>query len=1545
MKIKYYEDFLSPTILSYLQRAATPVQEVEDLYQIGDTAGLENKESLSFLCELYQILKPELDIILKRRQKDRHFIDSRTKALVQFNQEYKRDFLSPDYKTIFGLTDGDGRIVMGPFHDGYAASGGNKISEIPDWFKGEHVTLFGPPDNAKLSINAMNAYHRKLPGEPAIVGDLLEKSDILPKWGADDEDSKTPLREDLISAGVNLTGCLEGTLEFEDSKKYSLAKEKLALPIKRFPGLALPSLFLFFKGEPLPLHLYDFVMHFFKNYKNKKALAFYVPKLENEEEARYIKLMLETAERMIQKIDPQYEMYSIRLMIVLENPRAIFRTHEIMDALYPYFMGASLGWHDFLASTARLFKEDPNYRIPVKADPNIVIKYIKASHSLLSEVVGGRGGIKVGGMYGILPIDNNIKSESFQMTLKGYIKDVITQMKRNLSGFWVAHPDFVRLGIAFIEAWKIHKNGDSSKLEKMIKDLLDEKYHKEILDFIYGPDIKGLDRNDPLYARSLIVADMKESTYIANNHPEEIRYNVFQSLQYITDWLTGNGCVALPAQVGGVSVRVMDDLATAERSRWEVWHEIYHQRFSVEEFIKIAHEEFHFIRKDLSHKDKIVQVKWDQRTSKWYPIALKLMIKLMTDKNPVEFATELFLPFTIEDVRRANDPWERILKIDYKKYQLDEYTERLHYYFERCGCLKFAIPMSKGIVIDFKQAERLILDFKKEDVLEAALFHGDIGSGKATLDQMATIEQKRVFESNQQTQSELQSLGKKYREKFGVKFLVSAKDKTGEELLEMLKRRLELPESEELLNAKKELFLITKKRLIAEPLNLLHLKMDEILNKHKIDSAQISILHHHHVQNVCLGHADLKTKFELASLSKTIASAFAIEFFHSLNIPLSSSVNELLRKTKSTFQIDNGQDVRIEHLMNHSALNMHYVYGLPSTKKMPKVENLLMKNNEFNYEPIKVLHPPGEVFKYSGGGFLVLEHLIEALSGKSIQELTKKFLMELGLKNLTFNQETQPDYKYATGFNDQGIKAEEVRLMFPAFAAGALGTSADMLSFLKSLGDAYESLDGDLGISHDTAVMMLSGQDKGCMNFMGTLMGLGVFIGLAGENKLMIHQGANDGFRCLYLYCFSGLDKGKGFVLLVNSDFKGVLFNAEIAQEILKTLNFSGIDFSKFKTTFNVEKIPPEEMVNMGYKNLIFNAFIYPQPEEIVSKGLKDPWAEFNLVVDAKVLKVSNEKFARAENLVSPFLPVFDPELFGSQGKIMDSWETVRHNPLGVDTLIIELNKPSTFLYVYFSTQFHFGNHAPVVSLAGFDGKNWIEFLPKTTLHGHSQKKIKLSFKTPVFYQVKVSIYPDGGLTRLGLFDESFPYGKMFKHQSEAADEPFIEKIPMTKKPLTLSYDYDDKEKELNSSIKKQPVVNIASSALGAKIVSASNEHYSPAVQVISPFPPLHMFDGMESARSREENHFEEVIIELAKESQLSKIDLSFDYFVNNNPLFVSIEGLTKNGWITLAEKSKVKPFAGNKKRFNINDKNHYSQIKVKTYPDGGINRIKVYSK
>ncbi|MBY0416329.1 MAG: hypothetical protein K2Q18_19295, partial [Bdellovibrionales bacterium] len=200
-EIPYYHDYISPEIFKTLSASGKDYPGVPGLIHVGETGGLETVESMKFLCELYEKTKDELGKVLEQRILDRKFIDERTASCYKFNQSLKIDFESSDYKTILGHEDSKGRVVIGPLSKLYAKAGGGKpISEIPPFLKGNHVTLFGPPDNAKLSINAMNAYHRKLKGEPAIVEELLQTHISTPKWGADDEDSKTPLRSDLISA-------------------------------------------------------------------------------------------------------------------------------------------------------------------------------------------------------------------------------------------------------------------------------------------------------------------------------------------------------------------------------------------------------------------------------------------------------------------------------------------------------------------------------------------------------------------------------------------------------------------------------------------------------------------------------------------------------------------------------------------------------------------------------------------------------------------------------------------------------------------------------------------------------------------------------------------------------------------------------------------------------------------------------------------------------------------------------------------------------------------------------------------------------------------------------------------------------------------------------------------------------------------------------------------------------------------------------------------------------------------------------------------------
>lgn len=1548
--IPYYNDYVSTSFGKYLCEEGQPLFDVDGLVGVGQSGGLETKESLNFLCELYNELKVELNTVLEQRRIDREFIDQRTMACSDDNYQNERGLLDNDYSTVIGHEDGNGRVVIGPLREDYAKTNGvTPIADIPEWLQGIHVTLFGPPGSEKMSINAMNAYHRQLKGEPEIIRELLRTQTSLPKWGADDEDSKTPLREDLVIAGKNLSECFNNTLEFTDpktKKEYKLAQENQSLPIKRFPGLALPCPFLFLNESPIPLHLYDFALHLFDNWHNPKSLVFYVPKLENEEEARYIHSMISLSEKKVKEAHPEYVLGSVRVLVVLENPRAVFRLNEMMNELHPYFAGASLGWHDYLGSTARLFKEDSNYRIPVKADPDIVIKHIKGSHELLRDVVGPAGGIKIGGMYGILPTGNDIESDSFQVCIRGFIKDIVTQMKRGLSGFWVAHPDFVRIGLALVEAWKFYSEGDKSKLDEVIKTLVNEKYHEELHDFIKGNDVEGLKLDDPLYMRSLLAADIAESGYIPNNHPDEVRYNVFQSLQYLTDWLSGNGCVALPAQIDNVPVRMMDDLATAERSRWEVWHELYHGRFELEEFLKIAHEEFHFIRKDLSNEKKIVQVKWNDRTDKWYPIALKLMIKLMTDSKPCEFATELLLPFTIDSIRNSDDPWKKLSELEPSKYYLGEQIERFNYYFEMCGCERFAKTLGNQLALNKLEAEWLVLSFSKEEIIEAASFHGNIGESNKTLDKMASGEQKGVEESEK---AELRKQGEKYLEKFGFKFLVSAKGKSGPEMLKIMQDRFENTEEEELSNARKALWEITNKRFTEFPRCSLLENFNNIQKKYDITGASISLTDDGGgIQDISLGEqskgglkVDAFTRFEMASLSKSVGTAFAIEFFSEKGIPLETSVNQLLESTSSSFRLKGewAQAVTLRHLMSHTALNMHYVNGVPLNIEMPNTLELISGNSEFDYPALEVLNEPGKNFSYSGGGFLLLEHLIEAIENKSIQALSRDFLDNLGMSKFSFVHGNEENTEYAHGYNDEGNEIESGRKMFPAFAAGATSTSNNMLFFLQNLTKAYHRLEGSGSLSHNTAREMLCGKNFGSRKFMGVDTGLGIFTAECGENKICIHQGANDGFRGLFMFCYEGPDIGKGLTVFANSDNKGMLFISEVTQLILKSWSWNGLDSSKLISDFDYKSIKQEEIVNLGYKSLIFNAFTPMLPELFPTSEKLLLNEKSNILKDAKVLSVSNERFARAENLISSFEPVFDAFLFGRQGKIMDSWESVRHNYLPYDNAVFELKKSSKINYVSVSTKYHLGNQAESIEILGQDSNGeWSEVLAKTNLNGHSEYRAKIDSKES-YTKIEVRNYPDGGISRLGLYEN-------VSNESDFNGEHilFKDEIAHSEKPLFMPFSFSESEARENYKNNKGNEINIANAKYGAKIISSSNEHYGPASQILSPFEPISMFDGFESARSRVEGHIEEIEVQLASDDLIQRIELDFQFFVNNNPKHIEVLGFENDKWITIIPKNYVKPFAGNLKEFVLEEKRSFKKLKLIIHPDGGLNRLRVFA-
>jgi allantoicase len=220
-----------------------------------------------------------------------------------------------------------------------------------------------------------------------------------------------------------------------------------------------------------------------------------------------------------------------------------------------------------------------------------------------------------------------------------------------------------------------------------------------------------------------------------------------------------------------------------------------------------------------------------------------------------------------------------------------------------------------------------------------------------------------------------------------------------------------------------------------------------------------------------------------------------------------------------------------------------------------------------------------------------------------------------------------------------------------------------------------------------------------------------------------------------------------------------------------------------------------------------------------------------------------------------------------------------------------------------------------------------------------------------VYRRIRVEITPDGGLSRLGLYaDVPEDVAREFVPLEQASWIRFADEIPKTRKPMTLPFVTDDatvaRTIERLEKAEQLGAIDWASAAFGAEMLGATNEHYGPAAAVISPFPPLHMFDGLESARSRDPGHFEEARIRLGKPIRIGRIELDFHFFVNNNPCDVEILAALGNDgeWTAIVARSYVKPFAGNRKAFIVTSCQTFDRILLRTFPDGGVNRVHVYA-
>lgn len=350
-------------------------------------------------------------------------------------------------------------------------------------------------------------------------------------------------------------------------------------------------------------------------------------------------------------------------------------------------------------------------------------------------------------------------------------------------------------------------------------------------------------------------------------------------------------------------------------------------------------------------------------------------------------------------------------------------------------------------------------------------------------------------------------------------------------------------------------------------------------------------------------------------------------------------------------------------------------------------------------------------------------------------------------------------------------------------------------------------------------------------------------------------------------------------------------------------------------------------------------------------------------VTGGRIVAFSDEGFAPATNLLATRSPEFRFGVFiPGKGQEFDSWETRRHNPDAPDWVILELGSPGPIGTVDLDTHWHDGNHAELGALYALQGTpgerparddpRWVAVLPASPLDGHAHNVFRTpAGATAAWTHVMLENHPDGGIARLRCYAGHAPAAL---DPGEAGVRRLRHEAPIPRGGDTDHHAPSAAAIEARwREVSAGAAVNLASEALGARVVATSNNRYGHSQQLIAEAPPQSMGDGWETSRSRGQAHLDYVVVELARPGLLDQIEVDFSYFVLNNPVALRLLGATTeasalpadDAWVVIADRTPVKALAGQKLIVDtpaLRARGPFSHIRLETFPDGGANRLRV---
>jgi CubicO group peptidase (beta-lactamase class C family) len=286
------------------------------------------------------------------------------------------------------------------------------------------------------------------------------------------------------------------------------------------------------------------------------------------------------------------------------------------------------------------------------------------------------------------------------------------------------------------------------------------------------------------------------------------------------------------------------------------------------------------------------------------------------------------------------------------------------------------------------------------------------------------------------------------------------------------------------------------------------------------------------------------TLFQAASISKPVAAVGALTLVDAGKLTLDADVNAKLTSWKlPAVNVVGDERATLRRLLSHTAgVTVHGFDGYAAGAPRPTLLQVLNGMAPANSSPIRIDQTPGAKWRYSGGGYCVVQQLVLDVTGEDFPAFMRTHVLApAGMTASTYEQPWPAELapRAAAGHLADGkIVPGDVHIYPELAAAGLWTTPSDLARFALAVQHMLEGHDGILTAA--TAKQILQ------VPVAGSDYGLGLGVKGNGEKLQLSHGGANEGFRCtLVTYPFAG----RGAIIMTNSDNGSAL-----ATEILRAL-------------------------------------------------------------------------------------------------------------------------------------------------------------------------------------------------------------------------------------------------------------------------------------------------------------------------------------------------------------------------------------------------------